>query len=69
MSKTQLLATLYQIRSNPKYQAAETTRRMKKAVALARAGEDTEDFGAIKLLINTWETISVLVLELSILYI
>ena len=65
LSKTQLLATLYQIRSNPKYQAAEATRRVKKAAAMANAGEDTEDFGDIKLLINTWETISVLVLGLK----
>jgi hypothetical protein len=65
LSKTQLLATLYQIRSNPKYQVAEGLRRKNKAAALARASEDTEEFGAINLLINTWETISVLILELK----
>jgi hypothetical protein len=65
LSKTQLLATLYQIRSNPNYQAAETLRRGNKVAEMAKDEKDIVKFGAVNLLINTWEMISVLILELK----
>ncbi len=66
MNKTQLLATLYEIRSNPSYQLAEAKRQLSKDVsAMARADKSSAEYGAITLLINTWETISVLVLKIK----
>jgi hypothetical protein len=66
LSATQLLATLYQIRSNLNYQAAEGTRRKSGAAEMAKsADKDLTAFGQINLLVNTWETISVLVLGLK----
>ena len=61
---TQLLATVFQIRSNPHYQKAEVTRRSRGASVLARS-EEIEDLGAINLLINSWETISLLILQVK----
>ena len=62
----QLLATIFQIRSNPSYQHAEGMRRLKNNVAeMARADKNSADFGAVNHLINSWETISVLVLQLK----
>jgi hypothetical protein len=67
LSKTQLLATLYMMRTNAKYQGVEAQRRngKKDVAAMARADKSTQDYGDISLLINTWEAISVLVLELE----
>lgn len=63
---TQLLATIFQIRSNPSYQQAETMRRQKNNVSkMARADKNSAEFGAVSLLINCWETISVLVLQIK----
>ena len=63
---TQLLATIFQIRSNPSYQRAETMRRQKNSVSkMARADRNSVEFGAVSLLINSWETISVLVLQIK----
>jgi hypothetical protein len=58
---TQLLATIFQIRSNPSYQQAEGLRRQLNNVsAMAKV-----EFGSVNLLINSWETISVLVLQIK----
>ena len=65
MNKTQLVATLYEMRSNPRYQAAEAMRRKSSAAAMANAEKNTDEYGAITLLVNTWETISVLVLAIE----
>lgn len=64
---TQLLATIFQIRSNRPYQRAETMRRQPKnnAAAMAKAGKNSEPFGAVNLLINSWEAISLLVLQVK----
>lgn len=68
---TQLLATIFQIRSNPSYQQAETMRQkamrqQKNGVpAMAKAGKNSAEFGAVNLLINSWETISLLVLQVK----
>jgi hypothetical protein len=63
---TQLLATIFQIRSNPSYQAAETRRReLNNVSAMAKAGKNSVEFGHVNFLINSWETISVLVLQIK----
>jgi len=63
LNKTQLLASLFEMRTHAQYQSAEATRRRGNIADMAR--EDSPDHGAINLLVNTWETISVLVLELE----
>lgn len=65
MNKTQLLATLYEMRTNAQYQTAETLRRKSSVADMAKADRNSLEFGAINLLINTWETISILVLEIK----
>ena len=65
MNKTQLLATLYMMRTSAPYQCAEKLRRSKVVAEMARADKSSDDYGAISLLINTWESISVLVLDLE----
>ncbi len=63
---TQLLATIFQIRSNPSYQQAEGMRRLRNNVsAMARADKNSAEFGAVNLLVNSWEAISVLVLQIK----
>lgn len=63
---TQLLATIFQIRSNASYQQAEgMRRRINNVSAMARADKTTEEFGAVNFLINSWETISVLILQIK----
>lgn len=63
---TQLLATIFQIRSNPSYQQAEGMRRLRNDVsAMAKADRNSAEFGAINLLVNSWEAISVLVLQVK----
>jgi hypothetical protein len=63
---TQLLATIFQIRSNPSYQQAEAMRRQKNNVSeMAKADKNSPERGAIYLLINSWETISLLVLQMK----
>ena len=63
---TQLLATIFQIRSNPSYQQAEGLRRQLNNVsAMAKADRNSVEFGSVNLLINSWETISVLVLQIK----
>jgi hypothetical protein len=55
---------LYKIRSNASYQKAELARREKGDVsAMAMAKQDPVQYGQIRLLINTWEMISTLILE------
>lgn len=67
----QLLATIFQIRSNPSYQRAETMRQQamrqhRNGVSgMAKAGRNSAEFGAVNLLINSWETISLLVLQVK----
>lgn len=64
MNKAQLLATLYALRTNAQYQGAEQRRRTKNDVAaMANADKMEPDYGAVSLLINTWEAISALVLD------
>ncbi|HZR85292.1 MAG TPA: hypothetical protein VFB02_00725 [Bradyrhizobium sp.] len=65
MDKTQLLASLYMMRTSPSYQQAETLRRSKGAAKMATADKKSAEHAALNLLINTWEAISVLVLELN----
>jgi hypothetical protein len=63
---TQLLATIFQIRSTPSYQEAEgTRRRLNNVSAMAKADVNSPEFGAVNLLINSWETISLLVLQIK----
>ena len=65
MDKIQLLALLYMMRTNPCYQQAESLRRTKSVAKMASADKKSPEYAAINLLINTWEAISVLVLDLS----
>jgi hypothetical protein len=65
LNNIQLLATIYAMRTNSQYQSAEFRRRDRNNIAEMAESESLEDSGAVKLLINTWETISVLVLELE----
>jgi|SRR4030095_1596336 hypothetical protein len=65
LNNIQLLATIYSMRTNSKYQKAEFRRREVNNVAAMAESDSLEDSGAVKLLINTWETISLLVLELE----
>jgi hypothetical protein len=63
---SQLLATIFQIRSNPSYQEAEGARRRSNSVAaMAKADKNSLEFGYVNLLINSWETISVLILQVK----
>ena len=64
MDKIQLLASLYMMRTSPWYQQAETLRRGKDVAKMA-ADKKSPEYAALHLLINTWEAISVLVLELN----
>jgi hypothetical protein len=63
LDKSQLLASIYMMRTNACYQQAETLRRSKAGAKMASAGKTTPEHAAINLLINTWEAISVLVLD------
>lgn len=65
MDKIQLLAWLYMMRTNPCYQQAESLRRTKAVAKMASAEKNSPEYAAINLLINTWEAISVLVLDLN----
>jgi acetolactate synthase regulatory subunit len=65
LDNTQLLAISFQMRSNAQYQAAETLRRSKDVAAMAKAARSSADFAAVNLLVNTWETISLLILQLD----
>ena len=65
MSNIQLLATIYSMRTNAGYQVAERRRRDKNNIAEMAESEDLDDANAVKLLINTWETIALLVLDLD----
>jgi hypothetical protein len=65
LSNIQLLATIYTMRTNSGYQGAELRRRTVNNVAEMAESEDPEVSGAVKLLINTWETIACLVLDLD----
>lgn len=66
MHKTQLLATIYAMRTNAHYQTAEKRRRdLNDVGAMARTVKTDADYGSVILLINTWEAISLLVLELE----
>lgn len=51
------------MRTNAQYQDAERFRRTKVVAEMAKAGKNSAEYGAISLLINTWEAISVLVLD------
>jgi len=63
---TQLLATIFQIRSNRSYQQAEGMRRsINNVSAMAKADKNSVEHGAVNLLINSWEAISVLVLQIK----
>jgi predicted oxidoreductase (fatty acid repression mutant protein) len=65
LNNIQLLATIYTMRTNSQYQSAEFRRRRVNNIAAMVESESPEDSGAVHLLINTWETISTLVLELD----
>jgi len=65
LNKTQLLATLYMMRTNAPYQEAEALRRTSVVAEMAHADKTSEEYAAVFMLINTWESISVLVLELD----
>jgi hypothetical protein len=65
LDKIQLLASLYMMRTNASYQQAELLRRNKVVAKMAAADTASPEYGAINLLINTWEAISVLVLNLN----
>jgi hypothetical protein len=60
MEDAQVIAALYAIRTNPAYRAAEVLRLKTDggAAAMARAAKTSEEYGAVLLLVNTWETIS-----------
>ena len=65
LDKIQLLASLYMMRTNTHYQQAESLRRRKVVAEMANADKKSPEYAAINLLINTWEAISVLVLDLN----
>jgi hypothetical protein len=65
LNKTQLIASVYMMRTNTQYQQAESLRRRTGAAGMANAGKTSADYAAINLLINTWEAISVLVLDFA----
>jgi hypothetical protein len=67
MEDAQVLAALYAIRTNPAYRAAEILRLRTKggAEARARAEKTSDEYGAILLLVNTWETISSMLRHVS----
>jgi hypothetical protein len=66
LNNIQLLSTIYAMRTNSQYQTSEMRRRnFRDGIAAMAESEVPEDSGAVRLLINTWETISVLVLELD----
>jgi hypothetical protein len=66
LNKTQLLATLYKIRSNSSYQNAEVRRRELRDVSkMAKAEHHRADYAHVRLLINTWELISTLILQVK----
>lgn len=65
MSNIQLLGTIYSMRTNAKYQVAERRRLDQNNIAAMAESEDLDDASAVKLLINTWETIACMVLELD----
>jgi hypothetical protein len=60
-----ILATLYSMRSNPTYQQAEALRQKVGAANMAGAEKNSAEYGAVCFLIGTWETIAVLSLPLA----
>jgi len=65
LDRTQLLASIYMMRTSPSYQQAESLRRSKAGSKMASADKKSAEHAALNLLINTWEAISVMVLELN----
>jgi hypothetical protein len=64
MSITECLAAVNQMRSNPRYQEAEKARQLAGAQAMAASDPDSDDYGAIRFLIGTWEAASAMCLLL-----
>lgn len=60
MDETAALVAIHTLRIQPAYQQAERLRRKARggATELANGKEDTEEYAAVKLLVNTWETIA-----------
>ena len=65
MHKTQLLASIFMMRTHTQYQQAEILRRNRVVAEMARAKANSAELAAVNLLVNTWETISVIVLDLE----
>jgi hypothetical protein len=63
MDEAAALVAIQNLRSNLTYQDAEKLRRKTKggAATMADAPENSAEYAAIQLLINTWETIATLV--------
>jgi hypothetical protein len=60
MDENDALVAIQTLRTQPAYQQAERLRRKTKggAAAMATAPDDSEEFAAVHLLVNTWETIA-----------
>jgi len=58
VAEVSALAQIYQLRQAKTYQDAETTRRSIGAETMALFPQSAMEYGQIRLLINTWETIA-----------
>jgi hypothetical protein len=60
MEDAQVFAALHTIRTNPAYRAAEILRLRTEggAAAMAKAAKTSDEYGAVLLLVNTWEAIA-----------
>ena len=67
MEDAQVLAALYAIRTNPADRAAEVMRLRTEggAAAMARAQKTSDEYGAVLLLVNTWEVIASMLKNVS----
>jgi hypothetical protein len=64
MNMAECLVAVHNMRSNPQYQQAEKARQTAGAEAMAKAPQDSDNYGAIRFLIGTWEMISAICLLL-----
>lgn len=63
MDENDALIAIHTLRTQPAYQQAERLRRKTKGGAgeMAKASDNTEEFAAVHLLVNTWETIATII--------
>jgi hypothetical protein len=64
MNMTEFLAAVHGMRSNPNYQQAEKARQIAGAETMAKGPPDSDNYGAVRFLIGTWETVSAMCLLL-----